>query len=66
MRRHDQINGSKRWIVSTAAEQVPREKLHTFRSRLEGNLRHKINVSDDDVADACAAAKIGLVQAMAS
>jgi hypothetical protein len=55
------LTDRQHWIIATAAEQVPREKLHTFRSRLEGALRHKINVSDDDVADACAAARVGLV-----
>ena len=56
------LSDRQRWIVTTAAEQLPPEKLPAFLSRLAGYLRHRINVSDDDVADACANAKQGLMQ----
>jgi hypothetical protein len=59
------LSDRQKWIVSTASENIPDEKLPTFRSRVAGFLRHKMAVTDDDVADAAALAKRGLVQAVA-
>jgi hypothetical protein len=60
------LTDRQRWIVSVAAEQLPAEKLPAFQSRVAGFLRHKMAVSDDDVADAAALAKRGLVQTTAA
>ena len=59
------LSDRQRWIVETAAEQLPPEKVPAFTSRVAGYLRHKVRVSDDDVADAAAMAKQGLIQSVA-
>lgn len=56
------LSDRQRWIVETAADQLPPEKMPAFMSRVAGALRHRTNVSDDDVADACGLAKQGLMQ----
>lgn len=48
------LTDRQNWILAVAAQPLDPDKRITFQQRVAALLRHKILISDDDVADAAA------------